>query len=196
MENNGLSVDWNRIDVFYGDFYDSKYENGIFFSLNQNKDQLYVYKGKFKYNTGLGRLVKQDDNCLFYSSKECRLFEGVISADILKNGKVYLMDKLCKGINRIYECEFNEDEKNLNTIKNYTSVKDVLYKDNLKKFVNNCDSILMKQIEKLKKLINEVFIIKSSNDLTNITKRIESVFTENYRFESLKTLYSSIIDKN
>ncbi len=187
MEKGGFSVDWNRFDMFYGEYDDPYYKNGLFLSYEEKRG-FNVYKGKFVYNTGLGRIVKQDEKCLFYSQKENRLFEGSISADSLKKGKVFLLNPQNKEVMRTYECKFDEDEMNKNKIINYDVVKDVENKDKLINFVTEFEINIQKELEKLKKFTSELFQLKAKNDIDGLIPNIEYIL-KTYTLESIRTIY-------
>lgn len=186
-EKGGFSVDWDRFDLFYGEYDDPYYKDGLFLSYEEKRG-FYIYKGKFVYNTGLGKIVKQDDKSLFFSQKDNRIFEGMISADSLKKGKVFLLNPHNKEILRIYDCEYSEEEMNRNKISSYEVVENVDNGQKLTEFVKECEYSFQKELEKLKKFVSELLQLKNTNELNNLIPKIEYIL-KSCNLESFMKIY-------
>ena len=107
------TIDEQNFDLFYGDFKANSYQNGFYLSkrTEENKPKFYLYKGEFIPNPQTNEILKHGENCVIFSQSERKFIIGKVSKDILKSGKVYILNENEFTIKEIYDCNFDQNEQ-------------------------------------------------------------------------------------
>ena len=189
-QKEGILIDSNVMDLFYGEFYRDDYSNGIFISINLSDEKVSkvsIYRGKFIYQSGINKILKNDEECVYYSKEKNRFFYGSIVNDIIKKGKVFLMNSNGK-VNRSYECEFDD-----NKVKSYIVFEDKEINRFLEEFKEKFESFMNVEIKSILDFVSSVRLFeKELNDAEKYKanlKKIENLILSYNSFKTLEDLY-------
>lgn len=191
-QKDGLNIETKVLDLFYGNFNNDDYSNGVLISLNLNDEKnrkVSIYRGKFVFQSGINKIVKTDDECIYYYKEKNRIFYGSIENDVLKKGKVFLFNSQGK-VNRSYECEF--DDYNIVKSHNYVNDKDLC------RFVENFrekfEFFLNSELTSILELVTSVRLVEK--DLNDAEKYkihlalIEKLVVKYQSFQFIIDLYN------
>lgn len=187
VEANGQPA-WKRFDIFYGDFMDEIMHDGYFFSF-YGKDQVETFssfRGQFKYNSAVEKILKEGENCLYYRKKENRVIQADLIADNLQKAIVFLIDPETGSIGRSYSCEYANEDNQRNKVKSYEQVIGIKYKEELKRFVDLSNRLMGSDIEQIKSMVMDILVFRGMLDLDGIVDKIERL--QSYNFKDLNEL--------